>query len=67
MQVKLQDCGCIALPDEVLSGLGLASGTVFEVEYQAGSRSFTLTAGPRAEGERAFEAGAACPVGDVAK
>ena len=64
MQVTLQDCGCIALPDQVAASLGLAAGSILELGLDEASRSLTLTAVSRPEvGSEGLALGSACAVG----
>ncbi len=63
MKLKLQECGCISLPDEVLSGLGLAAGAEFEFAYEERTRTITLTAPVGDDDGIGWRVGSACPVG----
>ena len=42
--IVVQDCGCIALPEEIASKLGMMPGAALAVSIDADSRSITLTA-----------------------
>jgi hypothetical protein len=63
VKVKLQDCGCISLPDELLTRLGVRAGAVFELSYAEESRTMILKAVEGAVVVAGWELGAACPVG----
>jgi hypothetical protein len=47
--IVMQDCGCIALPEEVASELGMMPGKALAVSIDKGSRSITLTAAADAQ------------------
>jgi bifunctional DNA-binding transcriptional regulator/antitoxin component of YhaV-PrlF toxin-antitoxin module len=38
MQIKVQDCGCIALPDELTKSLAAGPGSVFEATLEGDDR-----------------------------
>jgi hypothetical protein len=42
--IVVQDCGCIALPEEVAREIGMMPGKALAVSIDKGSRSITLTA-----------------------
>lgn len=42
--VTVQSCGCIAVPEEVASSLGITPGTALALTVDAATRSITLTA-----------------------
>jgi hypothetical protein len=65
--MTFQDCGCIALPDEVVTGLGSSGRTVLELSCDHRSRTFSMTSPLPVEGAAAMRAGVACLVGIGAK
>lgn len=67
MQVTFQDCGCIALPDEVVNGLRLSAGAVLELSFDSESRTISFSAPAAVEGTVAMRVGAACPVRNGAR
>ena len=62
MQVRLQDCECVALPHHVAASLGLEAGFVLNLSCHEVSRSLTLTVVSRRE-TRPEASGASCIVG----
>ncbi len=44
MKVTYQDCGCIALPDEVVVALELSAGSSLNLSYDAGSKVISVNA-----------------------
>jgi hypothetical protein len=51
MRVAYQDCGCIALPDEIVAALGLGAGSVLDISYDAGTKTVSMTVADAADGD----------------
>jgi hypothetical protein len=60
-EIVIQDCGCIAIPEEIAAALGMGPGVRLGLAVDAGARSITLTA-PVGGGVEAMPVLAACPV-----
>jgi hypothetical protein len=59
--IQIPHCGCVAIPKELASALGMGPGTTLKVAVDVAARSVTLTAvseGPAGE----IAALAACPI-----
>ena len=61
-QVTIQDCGCIALPDDVAERLGLSPGSVLDLSLSVEGTSLILTPTGAHPSGRSFEQRAACPL-----
>ena len=59
--IRIQECGCIAIPDSLAESLGMQPGVMLDVAVDPGTRSVTLTVPPGA-GHAAAVAAATCPV-----
>jgi hypothetical protein len=42
--IVIQDCGCIAIPEEIAGALGMGPGTKLKLDVDAAARSIRLTA-----------------------
>ena len=60
-EIVIQDCGCIAIPEEIAGALGMVPGARLKLDMDAVSRSITLTA-PVGMVVGATRVLAACPI-----
>jgi hypothetical protein len=59
--IVIQDCGCIAIPEEIAGALGMGPETKLKLDIDAAARSITLTA-PAGGGVVETAVRAACPI-----
>jgi len=62
MRVTYQDCGCIALPDEIVDALGLSAGSILNLSFDVGSKVLSITALDTPEGGVTGAPGASCRI-----
>jgi hypothetical protein len=60
-EIVIQDCGCIAIPEEIASALGMVPGTTLKLDVDAAARRIMLTA-PGGGGIVETAVRAACPI-----
>jgi hypothetical protein len=60
-EIVIQDCGCIAIPDQLANSLGMTPGTTLQLSVDEVSRSITLTA-PLNAPTGSISILAACPI-----
>ena len=60
-EIVIQDCGCIAIPEEIAGALGMVPGARLMVDVDESSRSITLTAPLNAK-TGSIPVLAACPI-----
>jgi bifunctional DNA-binding transcriptional regulator/antitoxin component of YhaV-PrlF toxin-antitoxin module len=61
MQIKVQDCGCIALPEELTKSLAAGPGSIFEATLEGDGR-LVLTRLSPVLSEADVAPKAACPI-----
>jgi len=67
MRVTYQDCGCIALPDEVVVALGLSAGSALDVSYDPDSKTVSLIAAEPLVAGMEISTGTACRIRTAGK
>ncbi len=66
IEIKVQTCGCISLPEDIMTDLGIGPGTDFRLIVDAEHRTLMLRAvSPRMQRNNSLDR-AACPVSPVA-
>jgi bifunctional DNA-binding transcriptional regulator/antitoxin component of YhaV-PrlF toxin-antitoxin module len=60
--VKVQDCGCIALPDEIVEQMGLYPGSVIDITASPNGEAMLLVPVKTVPRPDASGTGAACPI-----
>jgi hypothetical protein len=60
-EIVIQDCGCIAIPEQIAASLGMVPGTHLQLAVDEISRSITLTA-PLHPATGSTPVLAACPI-----
>jgi hypothetical protein len=61
-EIVIQDCGCVAIPDEIADAFGMLPGARLKVVVDAEARSITLTAPTHGGGVVETPMRAACPI-----
>ncbi len=62
MRVAYQECGCIALPDEIVAALALAPGSVVEISHDPDSKTASIMAAIAPDDDAEPAAGASCRI-----
>gem|GEM_PF-6567245 len=62
LTIRVQECGCIALPDGIMSTLQLHAGSLLDLSLNAEGTSVRLTPLAEPPDERPIVQHAACPL-----
>jgi hypothetical protein len=60
-EIVIQDCGCIAIPEDLAASLGMIPGAHLQLAVDEASRSITLTMPPN-PATGSIPVFAACPI-----